>query len=91
MVSNIFSFQELEARAQAVPALGSHARAFGPMDALMMACVHRVAHHHDDEHLVWIYDIHLLCGGLDASGLEALGRSARAKRVAAACGRSRPR
>jgi hypothetical protein len=32
-------------------------------------CVHRAAHHYDQETLVWLYDVHLLIGTLDAGDL----------------------
>ncbi|HXG89483.1 MAG TPA: nucleotidyltransferase family protein, partial [Vicinamibacterales bacterium] len=37
------SFAALAARSIALPALGEHARAVGPVDALVLACAHRVA------------------------------------------------
>jgi hypothetical protein len=36
-------------------------------DALLLACIHRIAHHHDESDLVWLYDIHLLAESLSAS------------------------
>jgi hypothetical protein len=35
-------------------------------DALLLACVHRVAHHRDGPDLIWLYDIHLLAHRLSA-------------------------
>jgi hypothetical protein len=45
-----------------------------PADALLLACVHRVVHHHDAPDLLWLYDIHLLAGRLspmDWSGFDS--------------------
>ena len=36
------------------------------MDALFVACVHRVAHHDDAIDLLWLWDIHLLASRLSA-------------------------
>jgi hypothetical protein len=60
------SFDELHRRAVPVPALGLHARAPRAVDALWLACVHRVAHHHDEVDLLWLWDIHLLVSRLSA-------------------------
>src|SRR6185295_16386502 len=32
--------------------------------SLFIACIHRIAHHYDDDALVWLYDIHLLASRL---------------------------
>ena len=40
-------------------------RGIGRVHALWLACVHRAAHHNDQETLVWLYDVHLLAGALD--------------------------
>lgn len=32
--------------------------------ALLLACIHRVAHHRDAPHLLWLWDIHLLAGAM---------------------------
>ena len=53
-------------RAVPLPLLGPGARGLGRMHALWLACVHRAAHHYDQDTLVWLYDVHLLMGALDA-------------------------
>ena len=35
-----------------------------PVNALVLACIHRLAHHQGRDRLVWLYDIHLLAGRL---------------------------
>ena len=62
------SFDELAAAAIPLPCLGAGARGFGRAHALWLACVHRAAHHYDQETLVWLYDVHLLTSALDAEG-----------------------
>ena len=60
LIARVVSHVELTARAVAVPSLGATARAVSDVDALLLACLHRAAHHRDSEELLWIYDIHLL-------------------------------
>jgi len=63
-------FDELAAAAVPLPLLGPAARGLGRTHALWLACVHRAAHHYDQDTLVWLYDVHLLVGGLDTAGLD---------------------
>jgi Uncharacterised nucleotidyltransferase len=60
LIARVASHAELAARAVALPLLGSGARAVSDVDALLLACLHRAAHHRDSQELLWIYDIHLL-------------------------------
>ena len=69
--SDALSFEELRTRAVPVPALGRAARAPGTVDALFLACLHRVAHHDDEVDLLWLWDIHLLVSRLSADEEEA--------------------
>ena len=46
-----------------------------PPHALLLACLHRVAHHFDPPTLIWLYDIHLLASSMsedDAARFVAL-------------------
>ncbi len=79
---------ELWAGARPLEAIGGAEVPAWP-HALMIACVHRLAHHHDDPRLIWLWDIRLLLEAMspgDISTFERLARSAPAP--AAACGRS---
>src|SRR5262245_43911926 len=69
--SDALSFEEISARAVRVPALGRAARGPGTVDALFLACLHRVAHHDDEVDLLWLWDIHLLVSRLSADDEEA--------------------
>ena len=62
--SDALTFEEIRARAVSVAALGRSARAPGTVDALFLACLHRVAHHDDEVDLLWLWDIHLLVSRL---------------------------
>jgi hypothetical protein len=64
LFSGVLTFEELDRRAVPIPALGPSARGLAGPDALVLACVHRVAHHRDDDSLIWLYDIHLVASAL---------------------------
>ena len=85
--ANLLSIEELAADSVPVPALGEAARSVGPVHALAIACVHRVAHHYDRDHLIWFYDIHLLAGALRAVELETFLCLAERKQISAVCER----
>jgi len=61
LFARVLSFEEAWHSSTAVPRLGQSARTLRRIDALLLACVHRVAHHYDDPDLLWLWDIHLLC------------------------------
>jgi len=67
--ANAVSFDELAGAAVPLPLLGRDARGLGRTHALWLACVHRAAHHYDQDALVWLYDVHLLMHALDAGGV----------------------
>ena len=79
---------ELMKRSISIAALGAHARTLGPLDALLLACIHRVAHHQDSGRLLWLYDIHLLADEMNRNAFESFAVLAAQKRVAAACAAS---
>jgi len=60
LFADVLRFDELRARSVPLPRIGEHARTISDVDALLYACVHRVAHHHDSDRLIWLADIHLL-------------------------------
>jgi hypothetical protein len=47
-----------------LPGVTPATRTLGFVDALLLACFHRVAHHHDAADLLWLWDIHLLAAHL---------------------------
>jgi hypothetical protein len=83
--ADLLTFDEIAGEATGLPALGPHARAAGPLHALLVACVHPVMHHRNARSLVWIYDVHLLASRLSPSDLDRFATLALAKRVAAVC------
>ena len=85
LFADVLSFDEVAARAIEVPALGARARALGRVDALLLACIHRVAHHHGDERLLWLYDIHLLANEMDGEAFQRFSELAAQKQIRAVC------
>jgi hypothetical protein len=83
--ANLLTFDELECHAEPVPALGPHARAAGPLHALLLACAHPVMHHQNTERLLWIYDVHLLASRLSAADFDAFAEMASERKMAAVC------
>ena len=75
-----FEFDDLWREAQPIPALGPAARTPSPSDALLIACVHRAAHHGAGGPLIWLVDVHRLA--------EHLSPESRTAFVAKACARA---
>ena len=88
VVRDALPFDELIGRAIAVPRIAPGALVPSHVDALLLACIHRVAHHHDNERLIWLYDIHLLRESMSADEHARFWRLAAERRVAAICERS---
>lgn len=87
LFADLLSYDDLSPEAVAVPALGEHARAVDGIRALVLACVHRMAHHNDSVDLLWLYDIHLLATGMDEREARALATLAADERVRTVCAR----
>jgi len=85
LFSDISSYDELARYAITVPGLGKNARALNPAHALLLACLHRVAHHQSSDCLIWLYDIHLLVSLMRPEEHKAFARLAIDKRVRAVC------
>ena len=88
VVRDALAFQELLERSVRVISLDRRALAPSLLDALLLACIHRAAHHHDSERLVWLYDIHLLYGRLSEEERAEFRRQAAVRGVSAICARS---
>jgi hypothetical protein len=89
------SFETLLERAVALPALAPGALGPSRADALLIACLHRVAHRHSDywygarrhrgDRLIWVHDVHLLASELDTRGWTEFCRRADAAGLRAVC------
>lgn len=81
-------FDELLARSVALPRISEHARGLSHVDALLLACIHRVAHHHDSERLIWLADIALLRDRMTEDEHREFWRLAAERRIVAVCARA---
>ena len=86
VAASLFDVDELWSRAVPLPRLGIHA--FGPSlpDALALASVHLVAHHPQDDQLLWLYDVHLLLERFGPGDSDRFVALARARRMSRLCG-----
>jgi hypothetical protein len=76
------TYDDLRRTAVAVPRLGPHAIAPSPPLALVVACLHRTAHHGTSMRLVWLYDIHLLAAELSAPDWDVVVEQALSSGIA---------
>jgi hypothetical protein len=76
------TYDELSDDAIAVPALAPNARGPALWRALILACVHRTAHHGTSSRLIWLYDIHLLAGRLTSHDWDCVVDAAARKGLA---------
>jgi len=87
LIAAALTHEEIAARAVVLPAFGPRARAAASRDALLLACLHRAAHHRDSGELLWIYDIHLIAQQLSPDDWAAAVAVARRADVRALCAR----
>jgi hypothetical protein len=87
VVSQVVTHAELVARSATVVVDGHPMRVPSPVDALILACIHRAAHHADSEDAVWLSDIHLIAKRFDALEWRALAERAASRSVRALCAR----
>lgn len=85
--AGLLAYDELVRDAVPVPELGPAVQGLSPADALLLACVHRVAHHFDSNRLIWLYDIHLIASQLSALEWEQFLLLVERRKVAAVCRR----
>ncbi|HEX7151737.1 MAG TPA: nucleotidyltransferase family protein [Thermoanaerobaculia bacterium] len=71
-----------------LPRISEHAFGLARPEALLHACIHRIAHHHDDERLIWLVDIHLLRNAMTREEHARFWRLAAERRVLAVARRS---
>jgi hypothetical protein len=86
--ADVLTYDELAARAVALPSLDTSARGLSSVDALVLAAVHRIAHHFDSDHLIWLYDIDLIARGLTQEEWREFATLVLKRKVAAVCRRS---
>ena len=79
--ADALTYDELRADAVRLPALHAAALGTSPIHSLVIASIHRIAHHYDDDDLAWLWDIHLLAKALDAGAWERVLVLARQKQL----------
>jgi len=85
ILSDAVSFDEVRATSRMAEVSGTAFRVPEPAWSVVLACVHRLAHHQDQERLGWLYDIHLLAAGFETPDWDRLLRIARRRQVSAIC------
>ena len=81
------AFDDVWPRSVPVAAMGPHARTLAPADSLLLACLHRVAHHQDRVELLWLWDIHLLASRMSTGELSQFSGEAVRAKLGAVCAR----
>lgn len=82
--AGVLSYDAAAAAATSTPGLPG-GRTLAASHALLLACVHRAAHHFGSGRLIWLYDIHLLAARLSAAEWSVFVDCAGNGRVAAVC------
>lgn len=85
LFADIFNFDELQLNSIGIPRLTEHARTLSRVNSLLIACMHRVAHHHNIERIIWLYDIHLLAKDLTDDEFKEFSERATQKKVMSIC------
>jgi hypothetical protein len=85
LVSQGLTHDELVERRVIVRVQDYAMRVPSPVDSLLIACVHRAAHHPDVEQRYWIEDIHLLASRLERSEWQAFTATAANRSIRAIC------
>ena len=83
--SGLIDYEELLEHSVPVPQLGLNAFAADSVHALLIACIHRVAHHHNSRRLIWLYDIFLLANSMSDADVHRFGSLAIDKGIIAVC------
>jgi Uncharacterised nucleotidyltransferase len=84
----VLPYDELAASAVPIAPLGPGARGLSPPHALLVACIHPVAHHPHAQRLIWHHDIHLVASRLPIAEWEVFTSLAVERRVSSVCRRS---
>lgn len=96
LLSRLFTYDELRARATPLPALSPDAWAPGPVHAVLLACLHRAMHmetpyysdgvaYFSGNRLIWLYDIHLLAQAMTGEQWDDFVEIADRKGLRAIC------
>lgn len=81
------TYDRLVARRVRLPDLGPDAWTLSPGHAIVLACIHRVAHHQDSNNLLWLWDVHLLASRLSRDESDGFVDLAAQSATRAVCAR----
>lgn len=84
-LKRVLTYEEVLTRSEPLPRLSPAARGSGRVDALLIAFVHRAAHHNDAGDLIWIWDIDRLARRLSSDDWGSLVAEARDRDVRGLC------
>jgi len=83
--ARLIGFNEAQTQAVALPGMGN-CRTLDSVDTLLLACMHRKGNvHHDEDRLIWLYDIHLLVSAMSDRQLHQFTHKAVEKRLQVVC------
>ena len=85
VLAGALEFEELAQDARVIPGLHPCARGLSDAHALLLACLHRVAHHDNSDRLIWLYDIHLLTRSLTDPATDRVVQLATDRGLRAVC------
>jgi hypothetical protein len=86
LLADAVGFQDIWAASRIIPAAaGTSMRIPDAVWSLALACVHRLAHHQDQERLVWLYDIDLLTRALTTSEWNRFLTVSKERHISAIC------
>ncbi len=88
LFGSVLTYDEVARSSAPIPGLGSHARGLSSTHALLVACIHPIAHHPHAQRLIWHYDTHLIASRLTANEWDAFATLAIERRVNRVCWRS---
>ena len=87
-LAGVLTYADVAARACPLPQVSAEALAPCPMHSLLIACVHRVAHHRNSTNLLWLYDVALLANSLAEHERAACAALVAERQVRAVCAAS---
>lgn len=85
LFADLLTFDEIDAEAVDLVGFGAPARVPSDVHALVIASVHRVAHHNDSPRLLWLYDVHRLVERMAPDQAPRFAQFAVDRRIAAVC------
>lgn len=85
VLADALPFDLLWADRRDLPALGPSARTPSPIASLGLGCIHRLAHHHGLERLVWLYDFREITARFEDGDWGAFAQLACSRGIAALC------